>query len=123
MVAFNADNDALRVHLIDDAVAFAEDHGAGIAGGNAFHAGADERRFATDEGHGLALHVGTHQGAVGVVVLEERNQAGGDGDKLLGRDVDVVDFIAMLEDEVAGLTAVNEFSGDAQFVRLERTLA
>src|SRR5208283_4840288 len=114
VVAFNADDDAFRVHLIDDAVAFAEDHGAGVARGNAFHAGADKRRFATDERHGLALHVGTHEGAVGVVVFEERNQAGSDRNKLLGRNVNVVNFIAMLQDEVTGLAAVDKFSGDAQ---------
>src|SRR5208283_4993378 len=99
VVAFHADDDALRIDLIDDAVALAEDHGAGVARGDAFHAGANEGRFATDQRHGLALHVGTHQGTVGVVVLQERNQAGGDGNELLRRNVDVIDLIAMLEDE------------------------
>jgi len=85
-----------------------------IARGDALHAGADERRFALDERHGLALHVGTHERAVGVVVLEERNQAGGDRDELLRRNVDVVDLIAALEDEVAGLTAVDQLGGNLQ---------
>ncbi len=58
----------------------------------AFEAGADERRLGDEQRHGLALHVRTHQRAVGVVVLEERNQAGRDGDELLRRDVHVVDL-------------------------------
>src|SRR5208282_5215406 len=70
--------------------------------------------FATDQRHGLALHVGTHQGTVGVVVLQERNQAGGDGNELLRRNVDVIDLIAMLQDEVTGLAAIDEFGGNAQ---------
>src|SRR5208283_4111629 len=114
VVAFDADDDALGIDLIDDAVALAEDHGAGIARGDAFHAGADEGGFATNQRHGLALHVGTHQGAVGVVVLQERNQAGGDGNELLRRNVDVIDLIAMLQDEVTGLAAIDEFGGNAQ---------
>ena len=94
VVGLDAHDDAFGVDLIDDAFAAADDHRAGIARGDALHAGADQRRFAVNQRHGLALHVRTHQGAVGVVVFEERNQAGGDGDELLGRNVDVVDFLA-----------------------------
>jgi hypothetical protein len=50
---------------------------------------ADEQR------HRLALHVRTHQRAVGVVVLEERDQRGRDTDDLLRRDVDVVDLFGV----------------------------
>src|SRR3712207_8989323 len=40
------------------------------------------RSVRLDQRHGLALHVRAHQGAVGVVVLEERDQRRGDGDDL-----------------------------------------
>ena len=70
---------------------FGHEDGAGIAGDALFHAGADQRRFRHEQRHGLALHVRAHQRAVGVVVLQERNQAGGHGDQLLGRDVHVID--------------------------------
>jgi hypothetical protein len=43
--------------------------------------------------HGLALHVRAHQRAVGVVVLEERNQRRRHRDRLLRRDVHVVDVL------------------------------
>src|SRR5437667_433878 len=114
VIGLHAHDNALGVDLIDDAFAFAEHHRAGITRGHAFHAGADERRFALDERHGLALHVGTHERAVGVVVFEERNQAGGHGNELLRRNVDVIDFIAALENEVAGLPAVDQLRGDLQ---------
>ena len=54
----------------------------------------DARGLGAEERHGLALHVRAHQGAVGVVVLEERDQGGGQRDELLRRDVDVVDLVA-----------------------------
>jgi hypothetical protein len=57
---------------------------AGVDGGAELHAGADERRLGGQQRHGLALHVRAHQGAVGVVVLEERDQRRGDRDDLRG---------------------------------------
>src|SRR5260370_5895054 len=60
VIGLHAHDDALGVDLIDNAFALAEHHRAGIACGDALHAGAHERSFAFDERHGLALHVGTH---------------------------------------------------------------
>ena len=72
--------------------AFGNDHRARVAGGLAFEAGADERRLGNEQRHALALHVRAHQRAVGVVVLKERNQAGGHRNELLRRNVHVVDL-------------------------------
>ena len=94
MLAFDAHNDAFGVDRIDDAVAAGQNDCAGVAGSNAFHSSTDDRRLRAQQRHGLPLHVRAHQRAVRVVVLEERNQRGGDGDELLRADVDVVDFIA-----------------------------
>src|SRR5258708_10800856 len=116
VVGLHAHNDALGIDLINDAFAPAEDDRAGIARGDTLHAGADERSLAADERHGLALHVRTHQRAVGVVILEERDQAGGYGDELFRGNVDVIHFIAALEHEVPDLPAIDEFSGDFQAV-------
>src|SRR6202011_6101343 len=99
MVGLDTHDDALGVDLIDDTFAAAEHHCSGVAGGNAFHASADERRFAANQRHSLALHVGTHERAVGVVVLEERDQAGGYRDELFWRNVDIIDFLAALPHE------------------------
>ena len=66
-----------------------------------FQPGGDDRRLGDQERHRLALHVRAHQRPVGVVVLEERDQAGRDADHLLGRDVDVLDLVDRHGDEVA----------------------
>ena len=65
------------------------------------HAGADQRRLGADQRHRLALHVRAHQRAVGVVVLEERDQRRGDRDELLRRDVDQVDVLRPGQHELA----------------------
>ena len=78
--------------LLDDPGLLGGQHVAGVDRGAVLDAGADEGRVALDERHGLALHVGAHERTVGVVVLEERDQRGGDRDHLARRDVHVVDL-------------------------------
>ena len=74
---------------------------AGVARGTGLDAGADERRLGPQQRDGLALHVGAHERAVGVVVLEERDQRGRDRDDLLRRDVHVVDLGRVDERDLA----------------------
>ncbi len=66
---------------------------AGVLRGADFHARAHDRCLGLEERHGLALHVRAHQGPVGVVVLEERDERGRDRHDLLGRDVHVLDLV------------------------------
>ena len=106
-----ADDDTGGVHLIDDAGAARGDGGAGVARHHLLHAGADQRRLGLDERHGLALHVGAHQRAVGVVVLEERDERRGHRHQLLGRHVDVVDLVGRHEQHVALIAAGDEIAG------------
>ena len=73
----------------------------GVARDALLEAGADERRLVLEQRHALALHVRAHERAVGVVVLEERNHAGGDRDDLLRRDVHVVDLLRLDLEEFA----------------------
>ena len=47
---------------------------AGVDRGAVLEPGADERRLGDHQRHRLPLHVRPHQGAVGVVVLQERDQ-------------------------------------------------
>ena len=105
-----ADDDAGGVHLIDDAGAAGGDGGARVACHHLLHAGADQRRLGPDERHRLALHVGAHQRAVGVVVLQERDQRRGDGHQLLGRHVDVVDLVGRHEQHVTREAAGDEIA-------------
>src|SRR5712671_2941676 len=114
VIGLHAHDDALRVDLVHDAFALAQHDGSGIASSHALHTGSHQRSLAANQRHGLALHVRTHQRAVGVVVLEERDEAGGHRNKLLRRNVHVVHFFAALEHEVAGLPAVHEFRNNFQ---------
>ena len=83
------DND-LRGGGGDDAIRLGDDHGTGVAGGFAFKTCPNKRRLGNEERHTLALHVRSHQCAVGVIVLEERDEAGGDRNKLFRGNVHVV---------------------------------
>ena len=56
-------------------------------------AGRHDRRLGHQQGHGLPLHVRAHQSPVGVVVLQERDQAGRDAHHLLRRDVLILDLL------------------------------
>ena len=111
-VVGRADDDARGVDLVDDAGAARGDRHARVAGHHLFHAGADQRRFGLEQRHRLTLHVRAHQRAVGVVVLEERDQRRGDRDDLLGRDVDEVDRLGTGEDVLAALAALHQLGGE-----------
>jgi hypothetical protein len=84
----------VRIDLVDHAATAGRDRGAGIARDDGFHAGADKGRVGANQRHRLALHVRAHQRAVGVVVLQERDQRRGNRNELLGRDVHHVDVLS-----------------------------
>ena len=73
-------------------VAFGDDDLAGVTRGAGLDAGADVGRLGHEQGDGLLLHVGAHEGAVGVVVLDEGDERRRDRDDLLRRDVHEADF-------------------------------
>src|SRR5688572_15545508 len=106
-LTFHAHDDALAVDVVDGARAARDDHRTRIARGDVLHAGADIRAARPEQRHRLALHVRSHQRAVRVVVLEERDERGGDGDELLRRDVDELDIGSRREHEVASAARVD----------------
>ena len=112
-LADGADHDAGRVDLVDHAAARRGDRGARIARHGLFHAGADPGRFRLHERNGLALHVGAHQRAVGVIVFQERNERGTDRDELLGADVHQRDVFARRHQVVAALTRRDQLFHEA----------
>ena len=69
-------------------------------------------RLGADQRHGLTLHVRAHQGAVGIVVLEEGNEGGGDRHQLLGRHVHHVDIGRFRHDEFAVPAARHKLVGE-----------
>ena len=116
MLAFDAHDDALGVYGIDDSAATSQHHCAGVARRDAFHSGAHQRRLCPQQRHRLTLHVRAHQGAVGIVMLQERHQRCRYGDQLLRAHVDVVNLFAIHQHEVAGLASVDQFRNNAALV-------
>ena len=81
------DHDAVRIHFFDHATAAGEQTGTGILGHVLLHTGADDGCAGFQQRDCLALHVRAHERPVGIVVLEEGNEGGGDRHHLVGRHV------------------------------------
>ena len=114
--ALDAHDDALAVDVVDGARAPRHHDRARVARGDVLHAGADVRAARPQQRHGLALHVRSHQRAVRIVVLEERDERGGHRDELLRRHVDELHFVARRQDEVAGAARVHAVLREAAVV-------
>ena len=82
-------------------------HSAGISRDPLLQTSGDQWRFRHQQRHGLALHVRPHQRAVGVVMFQERNQARGNRDQLLGRNIHVIHPRRFDVNEVAFAAAGN----------------
>src|SRR5712691_3118980 len=94
--------EVLRVCDVDDrARDVRDDHLARVLGCVVLDSGADQRRVHDQERHGLALHVGAHECAAGVVMLEEGDHGGRHRDDLLRRDIHVLDVADVFDLEVA----------------------
>src|SRR6478736_3946924 len=104
-LALVVDDHGVAGDVDDGAVALGEDDLARVTRRTTLDAGADERRGRPEERDGLALHVGAHERAVGVVVLEERDERGRHRHDLLRRHVHVVDLGRRHERELASTGA------------------
>jgi hypothetical protein len=91
------------VDVVDHAAAARLHRGAGVDRHGALDAGADQRLLGTQAGHRLALHVRAHQRAVGVVVLEERDQRGRHRHDLRRRHVHVLDLVGRRQRELVAV--------------------
>src|SRR3546814_2470596 len=67
LVLVDLDHDAAGVDLLDHAATARVHRHARVARHGALDAGADQRLLRTQRRHGLALHVGAHQRAVGEI--------------------------------------------------------
>ena len=112
----DAHHDARRVDGLHGAVVAGDHRRPRVMGDDPLHAGADQRRIGAQQGDRLALHVGAHQRAVGVVVLEKRDHRRGDGDQLLGRDVHQLDLFAVHEHELAVLAGIDQLVDEGAVV-------
>ena len=112
LVVVHAHHDAARVDVVDHAAAQRDDAGARVDRRGALDARADQRLLGAQAGHRLALHVGAHQRAVGVVVLEERDQRGRHRHDLRRRDVHVLDLLGRLQLELVLEAARHQLVGE-----------
>jgi hypothetical protein len=110
-----ADDDTRTVDLLHDAGALGDDDSARVTGDDGFHAGADQRGVRLHQRHGLTLHVRAHEGAVGVIVFEERDQGGGDRHDLARRHVHQVDRLLLQEGRFAVDAARDQVVDDLAF--------
>ena len=112
-VVVDAHHDARGIHRLDRTAAARHQRGAGVDGAGALDAGADQRLLGDERRHRLALHVGTHERAVGVVVLEERNQRRGHRHDLRRRDVDIFHLVRRGQHEFVLAAARDQLVGEA----------
>ncbi len=100
LVVVDPDHDAVGVDVVHRAAPQGHHAGTRVHRRGALDAGADQRLLRAQAGHRLALHVGAHQRAVRVVVLEERNQRSRHRDDLRGGDVHVLNVLGRLQLEL-----------------------
>jgi len=118
-VAF--DDDAGRIHAFHHSVPPGGHYGPGIPGHDRLHAGAYYRDGGSHQRHGLALHVGAHEGTVGIVMFQEGNERGGDADELIRRNIHVVDLFRFDGNEIAAL-AGGDHLPDKPAILVQRTI-
>ena len=114
-----ADNDLAAGHSFHGAAPLGEDADAGVLACHPFHTGAYERRFRTEQRHSLALHVGTHEGTVRIIVFQEWNEGCTDGDNLLWRYVHQVYFFRFCFQYVGAAAACHILMNEMAF-RIQR---
>ena len=71
------DNDTLRLNGHYSSGALSHDRRPGVTSNDVLHSGSDERSLCSQARYSLTLHVRSHQRAVSVVVLKERNEGCG----------------------------------------------
>ena len=77
---------------------------AGVLGHLKFNPSCDKWRLRSQQRHGLPLHVRTHQCAVRIIVLHERDERRCDRDKLLRRNVKEVHTLCRRSLELTDVT-------------------
>ena len=76
LVAVGFYNNSACIHMGYFTGPFGKNQRSAVPGGHLFHTGSNHRIIGVEKGHCLTLHVGTHQGPVGVIVFQEGYQSG-----------------------------------------------
>src|SRR5690606_8427269 len=103
-VIVDADNDTAGIDRVDHTTTAGGNADTGVPGHVALHPGTHQRLLGTQGRNRLALHVRTHEGTVGIVMLEERDQRGSNRYNLARRHVHQGDFFRRLDAEFVHVT-------------------
>ena len=106
--AIGLDHNARRVLALHHPIPHRHDRYARIPRHHLLHPGADQRRLGAQQGNSLALHVRTHERAVGIIVFQKGDERGRHAHQLVGRDVHEVDLVRPAHDEFSALTGRDE---------------
>ena len=105
LAAVILNSDVGRADVGDDTVSLGDDDDSGVDGTLVLYAGGDYRGLCREQGHGLTLHVGAHERAVRVVVLQERDHGRGYGDHHARGDIHEIDSLAVDLDDLVAVAA------------------
>ncbi len=101
-------DDALGRNAFHRTAVFGHDDGSGIFRGNLFETGSDDRRICYKERHCLALHIGSHECAVCIIMFEERYQRGGHTHELFRGNIHVLHLFGGHQFEIAQMPAEHQ---------------
>ena len=88
-------DDLVCGNRVDHAIILGNNADTGVYGCLVFHTGADKRTLGLEQRHSLTLHIGAHQRTVCVVVFQERDHGGCDGDYHLRGNVHEVNTLCL----------------------------
>jgi hypothetical protein len=108
--------DLVGVDKLYHTLSFRVDLDPGITGGLGFQTRTDDRHLRADQGHSLTLHVRSHQGTVGVIMLKEGDQRSTQPYDLVGRYVHVFYFSLVQDREITRLAGNNLFFDEIPFI-------
>src|SRR3989344_2211125 len=83
----------LPIHIRDRTLCIREENAACVTHCHLFHACGHERSFGENTGCSLLLHVRTHERAVGIIMIQERNHRSGNREGLVRSYVYEVDQV------------------------------
>ena len=111
-VIMHAHHNTVGIHIFHNTAATGHNRGGRVNRHSALDAGADHRFFRAQAGHCLTLHVGTHQGAVGIVMLQKRNQRSGHRYHLTGGHVHILHAVGRGHNGFAFFTTSYQVAGE-----------
>jgi len=107
------DDDPGGIDVLDHPGSLRHDGDPAVPGDPPLDTGSHQGRAGLNQRYRLPLHVRTHEGAVGVVMIQERDQRGRHAHQLIGRDVHVLDLFRRHQHVFTGLAGGNLSAGEA----------